>query len=119
MRINDDPMHPAGEPILLRQAPRCGARTRKGAACQSPAVRGKTRCRMHGGARGSGGPIGERNGNYRHGHYTKQRIATMQAARKLIGQARGLVSDQIRSAPGAFGSRADMPVAKLSKCRAD
>ncbi len=31
-------------------APRCGARTRGGAPCRGPAVRGKRRCRMHGGA---------------------------------------------------------------------
>ena len=36
----------------MRQSPRCGARTRKGTACQAPAVAGKRRCRMHGGAVG-------------------------------------------------------------------
>jgi hypothetical protein len=33
---------------------RCGAKTRSGKACRSPAVQGKKRCRMHGGAAGSG-----------------------------------------------------------------
>jgi hypothetical protein len=33
-------------------SPRCGAKTRSGKPCMSPAVRGKKRCRMHGGARG-------------------------------------------------------------------
>ena len=28
---------------------RCGAKTRKGTPCKGPAVRGKKRCRMHGG----------------------------------------------------------------------
>ena len=28
---------------------RCGAKTRKGTACQKPPLRGKTRCRLHGG----------------------------------------------------------------------
>ncbi len=28
---------------------RCGAKTRKGTPCQGPVVRGKRRCRMHGG----------------------------------------------------------------------
>jgi hypothetical protein len=37
---------------------RCGAKTRRGTPCQSPAVRGKRRCRMHGGAPGSGAPFG-------------------------------------------------------------
>src|SRR6516162_9780263 len=33
------------------------------------------RCRLHGGARGSGAPAGERNGQYRHGERTKGAIA--------------------------------------------
>jgi hypothetical protein len=45
----------------------CGAKTRKGTPCQSPPVTGKSRCRMHGGAEGSGAPPGSRNGAYRHG----------------------------------------------------
>src|SRR5215471_7319229 len=32
------------------------------------------RCRLHGGARGSGAPAGERNGQYRHGERTKGAI---------------------------------------------
>ena len=28
---------------------RCGARTRRGTACQKPPLNGKTRCRLHGG----------------------------------------------------------------------
>jgi glucans biosynthesis protein len=35
-------------------SPRCGAKTRCDGACRAPAVHGKTRCRMHGGAEGSG-----------------------------------------------------------------
>ncbi len=33
----------------LHLAPRCGAKTRAGCPCRSPAIRGKLRCRMHGG----------------------------------------------------------------------
>jgi hypothetical protein len=63
-----NPMQRAtNEPLALREMPRCGARTRHGKPCQSPSVRGKRRCRMHGGAQGSGAPKGERNGHYRHG----------------------------------------------------
>ncbi|HVQ80211.1 MAG TPA: HGGxSTG domain-containing protein, partial [Pseudolabrys sp.] len=42
------------EPML--SSPRCGARNRRGGFCRSPAVSGKRRCRMHGGAPGSGAP---------------------------------------------------------------
>lgn len=49
----------------LRAAPRCGARTRAGASCRSPAVHGRSRCRMHGCGGGklrkSGAPRGNRN----------------------------------------------------------
>jgi hypothetical protein len=38
-------------------------------------VAGKTRCRMHGGAAGSGAPKGKRNGKYRHGGFTTYRFA--------------------------------------------
>ena len=34
---------------------------------------GRARCRMHGGARGSGGPRGKRNGNFRHGGDSRER----------------------------------------------
>ena len=55
----------SAQPEILGNAPRCGARTRCGAACRSPAVRGNRRCRMHGG-RGSGAPRGNRNA-WKHG----------------------------------------------------
>ena len=38
--------NPRGDP---NNAPRCLAKTRKGTPCQAPRVRGKKRCRMHGG----------------------------------------------------------------------
>src|SRR5438128_4755250 len=66
------------EPMEVENAPtpggstKCGAKTRRGKPCQSPPVRGKRRCRMHGGAPGSGAPFGRRNGNYRHGHFTSE-----------------------------------------------
>lgn len=53
------------QPAILATAPRCGARTRAGHPCRSPAVAGHQRCRMHGG-RGSGAPRGNRNA-WRHG----------------------------------------------------
>jgi hypothetical protein len=42
--------------FLIRSAPACGAKTRAGHPCRQAAVRGRARCRMHGGAKGSGGP---------------------------------------------------------------
>jgi hypothetical protein len=88
--MTHDPMHPAQEPEQLRLAARCGARTRSGAPCRSPAVTERRRCRMHGRAKGSGGPIGARNGNYRAGRYTKENLATLQSARRLLREAKNL-----------------------------
>jgi hypothetical protein len=38
--------NPSGD---FLSAPRCGARTRSGTPCACPAIRGRTRCRLHGG----------------------------------------------------------------------
>lgn len=55
-------------------SPRCGARRKyDGQPCQSPAVNGRVRCRLHGGAKGSGAPIGNNNA-YVHGYYQSQQI---------------------------------------------
>jgi hypothetical protein len=53
-----------------------------------PPVRGRRRCRMHGGAQGSGAPSGERNGNYRHGLYTAEAIAERKAVRAWLRSMR-------------------------------
>jgi hypothetical protein len=43
---------------------------------------------MHGGARGSGAPKGERNGMWKHGGYTGEAIALRQAANRLMRGAK-------------------------------
>src|SRR3954469_3344128 len=59
------------EPAQLRLASRCLAKTRRGTPCQSPATK-HGRCRMHGGAPGTGAPTGKANGNWKHGQYSKE-----------------------------------------------
>jgi hypothetical protein len=86
--MSDNPTHPGRDADRLNAAPRCGARTRAGGSCRAPAVKGKRRCRMHGGAAGSGAPRGERNGNFRTGHYTQETQAMLGAARTLMRGAR-------------------------------
>ncbi len=76
-------MRPANPVELLNGAPRCGARTRRGTACRAPAVAGKRRCRLHGGAKGSGAQPGNRNA-FRHGHYSAAAIAERRRIRALI-----------------------------------
>ena len=69
---------------------RCGARTRAGKPCNAPAVHGKKRCRMHGGAPESGAPPGNRNA-VKHGLYTKAAREERKRLRTLMRDARKLV----------------------------
>ena len=71
-------------------SPRCGAKTRPGGSCRSPAVHGKRRCRMHGGAPGSGAPRGNQNAR-RHGLFTGDAIAERKQIGALLGEARKLL----------------------------
>jgi hypothetical protein len=68
------------------------AQTRRGKPCQSPAVAGTTRCRMHGGAAGSGAPKGKRNGKYRHGGFPTEAIDERMRLASLIRDSRDLLS---------------------------
>ena len=54
-------------------ARRCGAKTRAGTPCKNPCVKGRPRCRLHGGSRRSGAPMGNQNA-YRHGYYTAENL---------------------------------------------
>lgn len=79
-------------------SPRCGAGTRSGTACRAPAVHGKTRCRMHGGAAGSGAPWGNRNAR-KHGAFTQERIAERRAIRALLDEAGKLLMELASVSP--------------------
>jgi uncharacterized protein YjcR len=81
--------HPRNTKLML-SSPRCGAKTRSGKPCKSPAVSGKRRCRMHGGAFGSGAPQGNKNA-LKHGLYTGKAIKEREQLRDLLQQSRQLV----------------------------
>ena len=70
--------NPMQEQSPMHLTPRCGARTRSGSPCRSPAMP-NGRCRMHGGL-SPGAPKGERNGNYRHGRFTSEAIAAVESS---------------------------------------
>ncbi|WP_312015827.1 HGGxSTG domain-containing protein [Bradyrhizobium liaoningense] len=76
----------------MQASPRCGARTRSGTACLAPAVHGKTRCRMHGGAARSGAPRGNQNAQ-KHGLFAQDRITERRAMRSLLGETRKLLQE--------------------------
>ncbi len=71
----------------MQKSLRCGARTRKGTPCQAPAVASKARCRMHGGAAGSGAPEGNRNA-LKHGQYMAEARAFEAHVRELLRRGR-------------------------------
>jgi hypothetical protein len=101
--VTHDPMRQADierRPANLAKARRCGARTRAGHPCRQAAVTGRARCRMHGGAKGSGGPRGDRNGNFKQGLCTHENLATLRAVRAKVREIRGLLQ---AIGPAKFG----------------
>ena len=71
---------------------RCGARTRQGTPCRSPAVAGKARCRMHGGAVGAGAPRGNSNA-FKHGLHTLEAKDMRQLVRDLTRKSKEIIDD--------------------------
>src|SRR4051812_31266414 len=77
--------------LPMHHSPRCGARTRSGRPCQSPAM-ANGRCRLHGGL-SPGAPKGNRNA-LKHGRYTaeavgsrREIVALIRAMKKLLAAA--------------------------------
>jgi uncharacterized protein YjcR len=78
------------DPMLASR--RCGAKTRTGGTCRSPAVDGKKRCRMHGGAQGSGAPRPNQNAR-KHGLFTTDAMAERRQIQALLREARKLLDE--------------------------
>jgi hypothetical protein len=88
---------------LAHAAPRCSARCKHTKApCRSPAVNGRTVCRMHGGR--AGAPRGEANGAYRHGRHTKE----AKAQRLRLRSERVRLAEMLRIFDASDGSEADL-----------
>ena len=93
MRNGTQPDAPAWAVNLdvARSAPRCGARKKSdGQPCQCPAIRGRPKCRLHGGK--GGGPKGEGNGRYRTGRFTQEVVEERQKARAQLQEFRALLA---------------------------
>lgn len=80
----------------MNAAPRCGAKTRAGHPCRGAAVRGKNRCRMHGG-RNPGAPKGNKRA-WKHG----RRSAEAVAERKLAMQVRRDIKQMVAFVEGVM-----------------
>ena len=76
--------------LPMHLSPRCGARTRSGSLCQSPAMP-NGRCRMHGGM-SPGAPKGNTNA-LKHGRYTAEAIARRRDIASLLRSMRRLAKD--------------------------
>jgi uncharacterized protein YjcR len=77
-------------PMLV--SPRCGAKTRTGTNCLAPAAKGKERCRMHGGAKGSGAPRGNQNA-LKNGFYTKSSLEELRALKDLMRRSKDFLEE--------------------------
>ena len=79
--------------LLFLESLRCGASTKNynGRPCRAPAVRGKKRCRMHGGAKNSGAQKWNTNA-LKHGHTTSE-------AKNIRKQIRSTLSAFTRKTP--------------------
>ena len=71
------------EPESLRLTPRCGAKRRDGLPYQKPRAKGRSRCRLHGGA-----PKAEANGRYSHGLLTVKAMEERIACSEIVGKER-------------------------------
>lgn len=80
----------------FESAPRCGARTKgnHGRPCRCPAIKGKTRCRIHGGARGSGAPQNNLNA-FKHGETTIEAKAFRKKIRLTIQRSKDFVKGTV------------------------
>ena len=74
----------------MHAAPRCGAQTRRGTPCQSPAM-ANGRCRMHGGKL-PGAPRGNRYA-WKHGLYSAAEKRKRKEVHALIREMRSLMGE--------------------------
>ncbi len=85
-KSRDNPMHKS--PMLLR--PRCGAKTRAGTPCQSPAMK-NGRFRMHGGTN-PGPPKGNQNA-LKHGLYAAYALARRREISSMLKDMKALIDE--------------------------
>ena len=76
----------------IRRASSCGALTRAGAPCRAPSVRGRRRCRMHGGAPGAGAPRRNRNA-WKHGYWSAADEADRRHVAAMIDEGERMLED--------------------------
>jgi hypothetical protein len=81
-------INPMQSKLPMHLSRRCGARTRRGSPCQSPAML-NGRCRMHGG-KSPGAPKGNKNA-WKHGQYSAEAMARRRDIAELLRTTRELI----------------------------
>ena len=74
-----------GYPLAMHLVSKCGAKNRRGTPCQAPKMKGKTRCRMHGG-KATGRPR-------THGLRTKEAMEQRRQLREAAAKAMALLKE--------------------------
>ena len=97
-----------------QNAPRCGAKNRRGVPCQGPAMRGKSRCRFHGGAstgpRTAAGLAHLAAANTKHGAYGAEFGALLAQLRRVRAEAAALTARHIAAQRDAKARTTAAPV---------
>ena len=82
--------------VDLTTLPRCGAKTRRGSACQRIARKVSGRCRLHGGV--STGPKTHeglnrsKTANWKHGFYSQEAIRERQQFKEFLRETKKLIN---------------------------
>lgn len=96
--------NPQGNPM---NAPRCGAKTRRGTPCNAPAM-SNGRCRLHGGkSTGPRTPEGlerSRKANFKHGLYSAESLAERKFIRQLLRSSREILEQVEKNVGSSFSS---------------
>jgi hypothetical protein len=71
---------------------KCLAKTRLCTLCEKFVVKGKNRCYMHGGAKGSGAKIGNKNA-FKHGRYSGEAIKMRLETNQLIREYKAMMKE--------------------------
>lgn len=91
-----------GEPGRRGNPRLCGAKNRAGEPCRALAIKGRTRCRLHGGR----SPAGIGHPRYVHGFYSRYPLARFVWLRRAAVLRSVLIADVLESTRGeAFGAR--------------
>src|SRR4051794_9772206 len=78
-----DQVSAANPEAPMHDVARCGAKNRAGMRCQSAPMKDRKRCCVHGGL-SPRAPRGQKNGNYKDGHWTKEAVEERRFIRALL-----------------------------------